>query len=71
MNLVVDEKPLVGLLVTAGKAKNFSVEVPSTVISAKKQENIESWLQSLDWNILANKLQDADVPLDLIGSLLP
>lgn len=71
VNLVVDKEPMVGLFVTAGKAKSFSVEVPASVISAKKQENIEHWLQGLDWNILANKLQDADVPLDLIGSLLP
>lgn len=71
VNFAVGEKPLIGLKLAEEKAGDFPVEVPSTVISARKQENIEWWLQNLDWSLFVQRLNDAGVPVEQIGNLLP
>lgn len=71
LRYVVEDTPLIGLRIIAGNGESFSVAEPETVVSASNRENIDQWLQSLDWNTMANKLDKAGVPLGWIASLLP
>lgn len=68
-NLVVEEKALVGLVITEEKEISFSVDVPEAAVSAD-EDSIEAWMQALDWSVLPERLQEAGFPINLLESLI-
>lgn len=69
LSFVVAEKALLGLTFKAEKAVDFSVQIPEVVIPVNEENTVEKWAQNLDWNSVLQKLEDAGVPMDTMGSL--
>ncbi len=70
INLVAGNKPQAGLTVKTEKT-DLSAQAPTNVVPAKKEEDIEVWLQGFNWSIIPEKLMNAGIPIDAIGHLLP
>lgn len=68
-SFAVEEKALFGLTFTAEKAKDFSAEPPAAVISIEEADTVEAWAENLDWSSILQRLVDAGVPIDAMGSL--
>ncbi len=69
LDLVVGQRPLVGLRFTAENAKDFSADIPTEVVPASDNEMVEKWVQTLDWSTLLQRLTAVGMPVNALGSL--
>ena len=68
LKLLVEDKAYVGLIFTEGKISDFSIDTPKAVTPAKG-ETVEKWLESFDWSVVGQRLEDAGVPINALGNL--
>ena len=68
---IYDEESLGTVTVTSKTGKASSVKIPNDkdVIYAEDVEDVEEWLEEVDWDNLIEKMENADVSSDIIDEV--
>lgn len=68
LNLAVGEKALAGLTFREERMKDFSANIPASVVPVSDMEKVEKWIEGLDWESIPQRLIDAGVPVNALGN---